>query len=176
MLSLLQDDRTQPSLRPPVPCLLPDLAPNYPSPKFPPGTLTCFSVYFNLPRPTTALWLALPVYTWSPTFLGTPTYTTVYFNFPLPALWPAVTIFIGPVTSYSEPSLLSVGLRPGAFAPDASGLGKSRVVKPCCWVFPLGPATSKIWREVSLVGSRLVGGRCFCFSLALFFVLSRLFF
>ena len=83
---LLQDDRTQPSLRPPVPSLLPDLAPNYPSPKFPPGTLTCFSVYFNLPRPTTALWLALPVYTWSPTFLGTPTYTTVYFHFPLPAL------------------------------------------------------------------------------------------
>ena len=83
---LLQDDRTQPSLRPPVPSLLPDLAPHYPSPKFPPGTLTCFSVYFNLPRPTTALWLALPVNTWSPTFLGTPTYTTVYFNFPLPAL------------------------------------------------------------------------------------------
>ena len=142
---LLQDDRTQPSLRPPVPCLLPDLAPNYPSPKFPPGTLTCFSVYFNLPRPTTALWLALPVYTWSPTFLGTPTYTTVYFNFPLPALWPAVTIFIGPVTSPTlSPPCCRWDCVPEPLLPTLLALGSPGWSNLVAGFSPLAPRRPKL--------------------------------
>jgi hypothetical protein len=172
---LLQDDRNQPSPGPPVPCLSPDLTPNYPFPKFPPGTLTCFSVHFNLPRPTTALWLALPVYTWSPTFLGTPTYTTVYFNFPLPALWPAVTIFIGPVTSPTlSPPCCRWDCVPEPLLPTLLALGSPGWSNLVAGFSPLAPRRPKLWREVSLVGSRLVGGRCFCFSLTLFFVLSRL--